>query len=339
MNDSQSRPSVAIIGSGALACLFAARLSRVGSVELIGSWQQQIESINERGITISELDGSVNTTRTRATLQSSIPSQPEPVDYALVLVKSYQASQAIERLQRYCQSHTIILTLQNGLGNKEQFSAAFPDHFVSAGVTMQGANIDSAGTVVHAGNGSTVIDDHPRLTTLLNLFRQAALPTETAQGTGAMSIDEVLWRKLIINTAINPLTALLGQPNGYMVEHPDARALSEATARETAVIAQREGAWPDTDVERAATLATDAASITRANRSSMLQDVSRGNRTEIAAICGEVVSRARRHQLDAPLNRLWLELIGALESAGKATDGRAVHAASALARMAAEQST
>lgn len=321
------QPSIAVIGTGALACLFGARLSHVADVTLVGSWQAQIDAINKQGVTVRELSGKESTFPVKA---RSYPFDEQfKADFALVLVKSYQTADAAARVQDCIKPNGVTLSLQNGMGNQETLLATLPFHMVSSGSTMQGANIDRArlATVTHAGNGVSVIDDKPFLAEFKMLLEAAGLPIETYHEQGAASIQAVLWRKLIVNAAINPLTALLGQPNGFLASDPAAKRLTIATAREAAHIAQLEGEWPAE--QPADLLGIEVAEITAPNRSSMLQDVSRGGRTEIEAICGEVVRRAERLGEQAPINRLWLKLVKEIEASG-ATGGRPIYSAGEL---------
>lgn len=341
MTSSAPQKTVGIIGTGSLACIFAARLSKVANVKMIGSWQDQIESINRSGITILNLDGTRNSFAASAISHLQIPASFR-ADYVIVLVKSHQTPAAIERIRAVAKPQTVILTLQNGLGNIEQITAALPSHFTSAGITMQGGNITEPATVAHAGNGATVIDDLPQLSDLYELFNNAKIPTQYPHQAAASSMSEVIWRKLIINTAINPITALLGQRNGYLVEDKVARSLSHATAIETAQVAVAEGIWPSSSIRAveasAQKTALDAARITSNNRSSMLQDISRGNRTEIASICGEVVSRARTHGHPAPLNQLWLQLIQNEENNTTGSNAEIIYSVEELANLSSTKS-
>ncbi|HSQ40096.1 MAG TPA: ketopantoate reductase C-terminal domain-containing protein, partial [Anaerolineales bacterium] len=122
--------------------------------------------------------------------------------------------------------------------------------------------------------------------------------------------ESLIWGKLVINAAINPLTALLRVKNGELLERPFAREVMKALARETAQIARAENiALPfDDPVARA----EDVAHKTAANTSSMLQDVLRGAPTEIDAICGAVVRTAEKHKLGAPVNWTCWQLVKAL---------------------------
>lgn len=121
----------------------------------------------------------------------------------------------------------------------------------------------------------------------------------------------LIWGKLVINSAINPLTALLRVKNGELLERPAARAMMGQLARETAQVAAAENILlPFQDPVGAA---EDVARKTAANQSSMLQDVLRGATTEIDAICGAVVKAAEKHKLTAPANWACWQLINALK--------------------------
>jgi 2-dehydropantoate 2-reductase len=122
--------------------------------------------------------------------------------------------------------------------------------------------------------------------------------------------QSLIWGKLVINAAINPLTALLRVPNGSLLKSPSARQMMRALATETAQVAEAEKvSLPFSDPIAAA---QDVASRTAANHSSMLQDVLRGAPTEIDAICGAVVNIAQKHNIHTPANWTCWKLIKAL---------------------------
>jgi 2-dehydropantoate 2-reductase len=140
---------------------------------------------------------------------------------------------------------------------------------------------------------------------LASLLRSGGFVVETSHDPSGL-----LWGKLVINAAINPITALLGIPNGEILERPTARALLAALAREAAAVAVAEGVrlpYPD-PVQTVETIARR----TTANRSSMLQDVTRGAPTEIDAICGAIVAAGERTGVPTPVNRTLWQLVKAI---------------------------
>jgi 2-dehydropantoate 2-reductase len=120
-----------------------------------------------------------------------------------------------------------------------------------------------------------------------------------------------VWRKLVGNAAVNPVSALVGITNGELLQHLAARIV-DAAARETARVACAEGV-PISDDEAIA-LWRAMAELTAANRSSMLQDVRNGRPTEIDWINGEVARRGRRHGVPTPVNEALLKLVEVLEA-------------------------
>jgi 2-dehydropantoate 2-reductase len=122
--------------------------------------------------------------------------------------------------------------------------------------------------------------------------------------------QSLVWGKLVINAAINPLTAILRVPNGRLLETPSARKLMGALANETARVAEAENVqlpFPDP-----VAAAEDVARRTSANHSSMLQDVLRSAPTEIDAICGAIVKLGQGHEIETPANRACWKLVKAM---------------------------
>jgi len=139
---------------------------------------------------------------------------------------------------------------------------------------------------------------------------EAALRSAGFNVHGVDDTQSLVWGKLVINAAINPLTALLNVTNGELLNRPAARELMGRLAREAAGVAGLENVTlPFADPVAAA---EEVARKTAANHSSMLQDVLRGAPTEIDAICGAVVVRGEAHGFDVPVNRTCWGLVRAL---------------------------
>jgi 2-dehydropantoate 2-reductase len=154
------------------------------------------------------------------------------------------------------------------------------------------------------GEGVISIETHPRLGPLEAAFTEAGFQVQTVN-----DADALIWGKLVINAAINPLTALLHVPNGELLQRPEARKLMGALARETAAVAVANGVHlPFEDAVRAA---EDVAQKTAANHSSMYQDVLRGAPTEIDAICGAITQAGEELGIPTPVNRVCWQLLRA----------------------------
>jgi 2-dehydropantoate 2-reductase len=284
---------ILIVGTGALATLFAARLAQAGNkVTMLGTWKQGLDALRESGARLVEADGHERQFRVQAT---SDPEDCRGSRFALVLVKAWQTERAARQLQECLAEDGVAVTLQNGLGNRELLAHCLGADRVALGVTTLGATLLGPGLAKAGGEGPVSLERHPRLGPL-----EAALASANFQSQIVDNAHSLVWGKLVINAAINPLTALLRVPNGVLLERPAARELMKALASESAQVAAAENVeLPFADPVAAA---EEVARKTAANHSSMLQDILRGAPTEIDAICGAVVGVGQRHQIDVPTN-------------------------------------
>jgi len=264
---------IAIIGTGALACLFGARLSAHADVFMLGSWVRGIDSINDRGVRVED-QCDLEKYPVQAYLKSAtIPN----ADCVLILVKSWQTIAAGPAALEIIDDGGLVITLQNGLGNFERLTRCLGVRRVVAGVTTQGAELLGPGHIRYAGGGNTYLGTNTykevHLEKLIKIFEMAGFPivvTDDLQG--------LVWGKLAVSSGINAITALLHVRNGELLSNSESEQLMIAAAYETAAVAMAQGIEIPYDVSEEV---RDVASLTSVNRSSMLQDVLRGAPTEI----------------------------------------------------------
>lgn len=297
--------SILIAGTGAMACLFASRLAASGvDVTMLGTWTAGLEALRAHGVRVVGADGSEQAYPVRATAD---PTDCTGTRLALVLVKSWQTERAARQLADCLSPDGLALTLQNGLGNRETLIQALGLSRAALGVTTAGATLVGPGRVRPGGEGPVSIEEHPRLEPMADLLRRAGFAVNVVS-----NADDLLWSKLVINAAINPLTALLRVPNGELIIRRSARELMGAAAREAADVAAALGrrlTFPDP-----VAAAEDVARRTAINHSSMFQDVQRGAPTENDAIGGAIVAAGEQCGVPTPVNRtLWLLLRALME--------------------------
>lgn len=292
------KSDILIVGTGAMACLFAARLSAAGvRVMMLGTWTEGLSALSQQGVRVVEADGSEKNYQVQA---ASDPKNFVGCSLALVLVKAWQTEQAAQRLLQCLDAEGLALSLQNGDGNYDKLTRLLGVRRVAFGATTLGATLLGPGIVRPAGDGVLTLGIHAQLKPLADLLGKAGFIVETV-----MDIKSVQWGKMVINTAINPLTALLRIPNGALLTKPSARAVMASAAREAAAVAVAKGVqlpYPDP------VLAVESiARRTAANYSSMLQDILRGAPTEIDFITGAILRAGEKTGVPTPVNRtLWL---------------------------------
>ena len=291
---------VTILGTGAMACLFGARLAAVAEVTLVGTWAEGLAAIEEHGIVVAEgLRGSSGDSSTIPVRVARLGAAIEPADLVLVLVKAWQTENVAGHISSLQSPKGITLTLQNGIGNLEKLGPR-----AHLGVTTQGATLLGPGRVRPGGAGPTHIAG-PEWA--VELFRRAGFEAHQA---GAAQVDGLVWGKLVVNCGINALTALLRVPNGELLARPDAALLMERAASECAQVAQAKNiqlpfADPPARVR-------EVAQKTAVNRSSMFQDILRGAPTEIEAINGAVVREGESLGVSTLVNEILWRLVKAL---------------------------
>jgi len=295
-----NHPSLLIVGTGALATLFAARLSASGEhVTMLGTWQAGLEALRRHGARLSNADGSEQAFHVQV---ADDPAACRGAREALVLVKSWQTEHAAVQLEACLGQDGVALTLQNGLGNQEILARVLGESRVALGMTTSGATLLAPGLARTGGEGVITIEKHTRLSPLDEKLRAAGFVVNIVE-----DAQSLLWGKLIVNAAINPLTALLQIPNGELLERPAARDLMDQLAQEAAQVAAAQNInLPFDDPVLAA---EDVARRTAANHSSMFQDVNRRAPTEIDAICGAITRIGEQHGISTPVNRVCWQLV------------------------------
>lgn len=294
---------ILIVGTGALATLFAARLSQAGHhILMLGSWADGIDALNRHGARLVDAKGNETQHPVHAT---SNPRECAGVKHAIVLVKAWQTERVAGQLKACLADNGLALTLQNGLGNYETLMQSLGLSRVALGSTTTGATLLEPGLVKAGGEGNISLERNQILDPLETALRSAGFNIQVVE-----DAQSLVWGKLVVNAAINPLTALLRVKNGELLERPSAREMMMALAIETANVARAENIQlPFDDPVKAA---EDVAQRTSANTSSMLQDVLRSAPTEIDAICGAVVKTAQKHGIETPTNLLCWKLVKAL---------------------------
>jgi 2-dehydropantoate 2-reductase len=288
------KDNILLVGTGALATLFAARLSEAGhSVSMLGTWKDGLHALQKDGARIIDANGNEKSYQVHAT---DNPNEVKNSKYALVLVKAWQTERAANQLKESLADDGLAVTLQNGIGNKETLQSTLGVGRVSLGITTTGATLLAPGLVKVGGEGIISLEQNQASLKLEAMLKSAKFNLQIVD-----DAESLVWGKLVINAAINPLTALLQVPNGELLSHPKARKMMGALAEETAEVAEAEHVH--LPFENPVSAAEDVARKTAGNKSSMFQDVLRGAPTEIDAICGAIMKRGQKHGIKTPYNK------------------------------------
>jgi len=299
-----------VLGAGSIGCLWGAHLALSGcAVTLLLRGTKATEALaRDGGILLTE-----GHQQHLVTVKGeSVTAKAEPCANVLVTTKAHQTMDALGAISSRIVTGTCLLLLQNGMGMAQQIAEAYPHATLLVGSTTEGAWRRDRFHVVHAGRGTTWLGSgHSPIGDEIRERMVSEFARTDLEASWDHNIGLRLWRKLAINCAINPLTALCNCRNGELPRGRRSRHLLEEVCREIDQVLACEGiALGQSTLD----LAVEVAQATASNRSSMLQDLSDGQRTEIDWINGYLVSRAAEHGIQVPLNRFLVDLVLAAES-------------------------
>jgi 2-dehydropantoate 2-reductase len=238
-----------------------------------------------------------------------------PVDVAIITTKTPGTAWAAGIAAKILAPDGVALTIQNGLGNYETLVEQVGRERAAVGVIYVGAQLVN-GELRATGPGKVELGRPPAAAPRSKLDDLARLLREG--GMDVTVVDDAwpaVWRKVVTNAAVNPLTALIGRTNAELLADAPASRVADCLAREVARVATASGVR--IGEEDAVKQWRAMAALTGANRSSMLQDVEAGRTTEIDAISGAVAREAERRGVAAPLNQAMTLLVAACSRADR----------------------
>lgn len=284
-----------ILGAGAMGCLWAARLHQAGLPVTLIRREPAASPVTlqiERDQHLEQLH-----------LPATSASHGAPIAHLLITTKAYDTLSAVASVAHRLTPTTEIVLLQNGMGPQQQLAQAYPHQPIWAATTTAAAWCRAPLHLVPVSEGDThagpLTANAPPLPSGWTHLHPSIQATQ--------EIHTLLWRKLAINCAINPLTALYRCRNGDLLTHPDAHTTMKQICAEVETVAHAANIslFETSLYERACAVAHATAD----NFSSMHQDITLGRRSEIEQITGYLCAEAQRLGIHTPVN---LSLFNAL---------------------------
>ena len=287
---------ICILGPGSLGSVFGGIMTEAGlDVHLVGPRTDHLDVMRHRGLTLVE-GGSERTVKVKV---STGCEEVGAVDLVIVLVKSSFTGQAIQSAEPLIGEETLAISLQNGLGNEEVLAAHLGRDRVLSGKTYVG------GVITELGELEGGITDRARR--IGDLFASSGFETEVCA-----EMLPVIWHKLLINISTGAITAITGLTYGEILQVPEAVQCGIEAAAEAMAVARAAGVklrirHPEEAFKAALT------GLPMDFKTSMLQDVTRGVKTEIDFINGAVVRLGRQHGVPTPVNDTLVAAIKGIE--------------------------
>ncbi|MCF3934129.1 2-dehydropantoate 2-reductase [Acuticoccus sp. M5D2P5] len=291
--------TVAVLGLGGIGAVAAGYLQATGRNRIIACARQPLERI------VIEQSHEELAVRIQAITD---PKDAGPVDWVLLATKAHQTPSAAPWLAGLCHRSTRVAVLQNGVGQVERTAPWVGEAtVVPAVVSYSGERVGADRVVLRQpATFDLAVQADPDGRAFSDLFAGTALRIFISDNLSALA-----WRKLLINSVANPITALTLQRLGVF-RRDDVRALAETMLEEAVAVARADGVRvTEDDISQIlGTLRDIPADMT----TSMHLDRLAGRALELDALNGAIVAAGERLGIAVPLNRALLTLLRAAQS-------------------------
>jgi 2-dehydropantoate 2-reductase len=308
-----SKKSILVVGAGAMGGLYAAYLAKVADVAVLDTDKAHVEAIRRDGLALTGRTESV--TRMEAFANAAEMGRRR-FDAVIVLVKSRATEAAFRLIHPALEGRPLLVTLQNGMGNEETLER-LSDLDVAHGVSFEAARYDGPGRVHHLvhGEDSWLGPARGRVESVAwlgELMTRSGIPTKVvADPRGA------IWSKFIFNSVMNPVGAIVMGVNAARFNVPEVRALIDDMAAECIRVAEAQGIKLEFDpLYLVKKIRAGEAPLTQ-HCGSMAQDIEAGRETELEAMTGYVVRKAKELGVPVPVTESVYRMAKGVEYAAR----------------------
>ena len=299
---------VAVLGAGAMGCLFGGLLAEKGlDVVLIDVWKEHVDAINSKGLKMDGHGGD-RFIKIKATTD---PSTLKPVDAIIIMCKATALEKALNNSKNIIGKNTMLMSFQNGIGHEAIMQKIAGKDKVLGGTTTQASNILGPGHIKNHAALPSWIGEYDggmseRVKDIAETFTAHNLETIAAP-----DIKKRKWMKLFALTAIGPLSSI------FDLHHTDlyisnknqevSRELGKKIILETREVAKADGV--DVSEDECLEMFNKIVDSKQTNKSSMCFDILNKRKTEIEFINGAVSKIGKNHGIKTPMNDLMYKMI------------------------------
>jgi 2-dehydropantoate 2-reductase len=316
----QRKPKILIAGCGAIGSVMGCLLRQAGHDVTLFGREWHLDAVRRGGLVVDGIWG--HHQANGFSLASHVAELSDSYDLIIFAIKSFDTQLMIDAVGSRLDEDGLALSMQNGLGNIEALAARF------GAERSLGANVLVGAEITAPGNARVTVQASPiivgpmevsdcvmmeRIHGWTRAFQEAGIPC-----TASPHILGHLWAKVFYNAPLNPLGALLSVHYGALGKDPELRAIMDGVIGEAfEVAAKRDGAELLWDSARAYKehFYSRLLPPTYNHRSSMLQDLERGRRTEIDAINGRIWQYGEEMGIPTPYNESMTRLLRQREKA------------------------
>ncbi len=302
---------LAMLGAGSLGGLFAHHLALGGAdVHVIDLWKDHVEAIRTYGLRLQTGDEIITSPVRKATTRAE---EVGPVDVLVLFVKTNASREALASASPMVGPETVIVTLQNGLGNAEVIRELYPRQTVLYGLTTLTADLLMPGLIAPRSTEGGMTDlwtvDSKNLKPVGHFVKLLTSGGITARVTP--DIDLSIWKKLVVNCALNGLCAITDLTCEQLCAQEGIWKILDKIADETSALARARGVLLES--KNARSFLREVAQASAEHYPSMVFDIRKKRPTEIDSLNNAIVRGSQSIGLDASANQVVVALIKTLE--------------------------
>lgn len=300
--------TVSLVGLGAIGAAYGSKLhdSLKDSLQVVAN-ETRINKYQKNGIQINDQTYHFNYVTSE--------TKTEPADLVIFAVKNAELQQAIEDAKYHVGPDTIILSLLNGISSEEEIYAAYHNEHILYSMSVEidalrknnEISFTTLGRVEYGEKTNSLSED---VLAVQDLFERVGIDYKISD-----NISHTMWWKFMINVGINQTSAVLKAPYGVFQSLPIAYQWVESAMREVVAISEKAGIHlTEEDVKKFWPIINN---LSPKGKTSMLQDVEAGRKTEVEYFAGKVCELGERYQVATPVNDQLYKIIHIIEEMEK----------------------
>ena len=235
-----------------------------------------------------------------------------PADLMIVAVKHHHLDAAIREMKNRIGEKTIIISVMNGIESEERIGAVYGMNKVLYALNMGIDAVREGNRVTYTTQGKIFFGEarNPTLTERIArvqaLFKKAGIVHETPP-----DMMRILWWKFMVNVGINQASAVLRATYSAFQTPSEARALMESAMQEVIMIAGKTDI--DLSLQDIKEFYKILSGLSPKGKTSMLQDVEAGRKTEVDMFAGKIIALGKHHGVFTPVNQMLFDAIRKME--------------------------
>ena len=294
-----------LIGLGGIGCAYASKLQDLDPqiIKVIAD-KERISRYRSKGLIINNKQYDFN-----YVLPETIGEQ---ADLIIVSVKHHHLDETIKFMKNFVAHDTIILSLLNGISSEEIIGKAFGMDKMLYGMCVGIDAVREGNRIRFSSTGKVSFGEKinltysPRVEAIKEIFERANIAYTIPE-----DMIKTLWWKFMVNVGINQVSAVLKAPYEIFNSVKEARELMEAAMKEVIELSQKVGInLTEDDIEKFNQI---LKTLDPGNKTSMLQDVEAGRKTEVEMLGGQVCEMGEKYGVNTKVNRTLYNIIKSLE--------------------------